>query len=494
MAYPTTQPLKIKINGVDRTSSIPVGSIDIENVLTKQIDTSRFLVEDGGGFGISDLQTVIISNPAETVRYFAGLIESFDVLSRGPRLDYPLTMVDFTWLLDHPEALVNAEYTDQDDSAIIDAFMDAAAPDIEDTTYVKTVRSSLERQQYSRMTPRQALDALAEITGADWYVDEGPGPGAQLAYLHYFATEENTAPYSLSNAPDDVTSFGYTDLVDTHLAASANLIEVVGGEYLSTDQTIYLANDGTQTNVQLPFKCSAPDGQSAIQVWVNDGTDGTPVWTAKTVGTGYIHDISDYDCLNFFQEKYLEFATAPPELELAVKITCRYWIPLRQRVRDYVSYANYGRWMADKIVDANITDKDTAKKRAKIELARRAATQVSYTLNTLEPGLRSGQHVRLVNAARGVDDTFLIQRVVTRSLGGGYASFAVELGLYNPNLVDIIAALKRAESGATWGADDVLDELLENAEAVGVADTASETASSGPYLWDAFNWGFGVWG
>ena len=494
MAYPTTQPLKIKINGVDRTSSIPVESIDIENVLTKQIDTSRLLVEDGGGFGISDLQSVIISNPAETVRYFTGLIESFDVVSRGSLLDYPLTMVDLTWLLDHPKALVNAEYTAQDDSAIIDACMDTAAPDIEDTTYVKTVRSSLERQQFPRMTPREVLDALAEISGADWYVDEGPGPGAQLAYLHYFATEENTAPHYLSDAPDLSASFGYTDLLDTHRAASANLIEVVGGEYLSSDQTIYQGNDGRQTNVQLPFKCSAPDGQSAIQVWVNDGTDAVPVWTAKTVGTGYIHDISDYDCLNFFQEKYLEFAAAPAELELAVKITCRYWVPLRQRVRDYVSYAAYGRWMADKIVDANITDKDTAKRRAKVELAKRAATQISYTLTTLEPGLRSGQHVRLVNAARSLDDTFLIRRVVTRFLGGGYASFDVELGLYNPDLIDVIVALKRAERGVTWGADDVLDELLENPETVSVADAVNSTASSAPYTWDNFNWDFGVWG
>ena len=494
MAYPSTQPLKIKINGVDRTSSIPAHSIEIENVLTKQIDTARFQVEDGGGFGISDLQEVVISNVAETVRYFGGYIESFEILSRGSLLDYPLVMVDYTWLLDHPVALVNDEYLAQSDSAIIDDFMDAAAPDIEDTTYVKTVRSSLERQQYPRMTPKDVLDALAEISGADWYVDEGPGPGAQKAYLHYFATEESTAPHYLSGAPDLVNSFGYQDLLDTHRAASANLIEVVGGEYLSADQTIYQGNDGRQINIQLPFKCSAPDGQSAIQVWANDGTDVAPNWTAKTVGTGNIHDISDYDCLIFFEEKYLEFAVAPPELELAVKITCRYWVPLRQRVRDYVSYANYGRWMADKVVDANITDKATAKQRGKVELAKRAAAQVSYTLTTLEPGLRSGQHVRLVNAARSLDDIFLIQRVTTRFLGGGYASFDVELGLYNPDLIDIIVALKRAGSGATWGADDVLDELLEFAEAVGMADAVSKTASSGPYLWDAFDWGFGVWG
>lgn len=491
---PTTQPLKIKIDGVDRTSSIPAGSVEIINVLTKQVDSARLVVENGGSFSIADLQAVVISNPAETVRYFSGLIESFDVLSRGPFLDYPLSMVDNTWLLDHPAALVNAEYLAQSDSAIIDDFMNAAAPDIQDTTYVKTVRASLERQQYPRMTPREVLDALAEASGADWYVDEGPGPGAQKAYLHYYATEENTAPHSLSDAPDNAANFGYNRLVDTHHAASANLIEVVGGEYLSTDQTIYQQNDGRQTKVQLPFRCSAPVGQSSIQVWVNDGTDGAPNWTAKTVGTGYIHDITDYDCLNFFQEKYLEFAVAPPELELAVKITCRYWIPLRQRVRDYVSYANYSRWMAYKIVDANITDKDTAKKRAKVELAKRASTQTSYTLTTMEPGLRSGQHVNLVNAARSLDDTFLIQRVATRFLGGGFASFNIELGLYNPDLIDIIVGLKRAERGATWGADDVLDELLENNEAVSVADAVSSAASSGPYLWDAFNWDFGVWG
>jgi len=499
MTYPTTQPIMIKINGVDRTSLIDVFSIVIENVITKQVDTARFTLRGGGGLGLADLQEVVISNPAGTLRYFGGFIESLREVSRGPKLDYNITCTDYAWLLDHPAALVNAEYINQDDSAIIDDFMDEACPDIEDNTYVSTVRSSLERQRYPRMKPRQVLERLAEISGADWYVDYGPA-GAQKAYLHYFKTEENPAPFELSDAPDLVTSFPYSDLLPDKRAVSANLIEVVGGDYLSNDQTFYLTNDGDKDKLLLPIRCNAPTGQSGIQVWRNDGSDEVPSWTALTVGTGYIHSLDNYGCLHYFEEKFIEFASPPPNLTKSVKVGARYRIPLRQRVRDYVSYAAYGRWMADTIMDTNITDQDTAKKRGRMELAKRAATQVSYTCSAYEPGLKAGQYIRLVNTARSLDDYFLIQRVVTRFLGAGHARFDLELGLYNPDLIDTIVALKRLER-PEWTEGEVLVEILDIKEDMDISDGATASGRGTAYYWaphspdsqeakwDHFTWG-----
>jgi hypothetical protein len=161
MGAPSTRPLKITIDGVDVTESVePVSEIEIEDVLTRRIDTVRLPVQNGEPFGISDLQEVIIRNPAGTVRYFGGLIESFERFSRGPLLDYVIAGVDFSVLLGRPAALVNAEYEGEDDSAIIADFMPEAAPEIEGVTYVKTVQPAVAKQQYPRMTPQEVLDAL----------------------------------------------------------------------------------------------------------------------------------------------------------------------------------------------------------------------------------------------------------------------------------------------------------------------------------------------
>jgi len=50
--------LEISIAGTDRASYVPIDSIEIDNVLTRQIDTARFRVEDGSGLSLQELQEV----------------------------------------------------------------------------------------------------------------------------------------------------------------------------------------------------------------------------------------------------------------------------------------------------------------------------------------------------------------------------------------------------------------------------------------------------
>ena len=171
MTYPTTRPVKIKIDGSDRTAKIPDWSIQITGVITRQIDTCSFTIEDGGALGITELDEVIISNPAESVRYFAGYITVLGKVPAGVRADLPCTGQDYTYLLD--KVIVNEKYSAQTDAAIIADLFSTYRSEIEATTYVEALLTATQLPEitFNRVTLKQALEMLADMSGGDWYVD-----------------------------------------------------------------------------------------------------------------------------------------------------------------------------------------------------------------------------------------------------------------------------------------------------------------------------------
>jgi len=330
------QPVKITIDGTDRTASIPVETIHIVNVLGKQIDSASFVVENGGAMSLAELQGVIISSTSGDTRYFAGYIHSLAGHSRGPFLDYEIECVDYSWDCGHAETLVDGTYTTKSDQWIIQNAVATCIPDIDCTTYVDEVLADTVSREYVQQQPRDVLDDLAELAGAEWYVDYDQK-------LHYFAAGTNTAPHSLSDTFDLAASFPYDDLVDTTIAPTANKVIVIGAGTVTATRT--------------------------------RGAEG-----------------------------------------------------------------DYNRWLITVLKDNNLTTTAQAEAAGDAYLLAAAAAP-SYALTARQPGLRSGQDVTLVNAARSVDAAFEIKRVTTKFLGGGYASFGVECGRYVSGLSDLFRGM-----------------------------------------------------
>ena len=334
------RPLKITVNSTDRTSSIPVDTVRIANVLGKQIDTASFVVENGGVMGLAELQEVIISSLDGGTQYFAGYIFSLAEHSRGPLLDYEIECIDYSWDMEHPETLVDGTFASKSDQWIIQNEVATCIPDIDCTTYVEEVLADTVSIEFDQETPRRVLDRLAKLAGAEWYVDYGPGPGGKNACLHYFDAGTNTAPFSLSDAPNLATSFPYDrgSLVKLTEAPSANKVIVIGVGTVTATRT--------------------------------RGAEG-----------------------------------------------------------------DYGRWLIAVLKDNNLTTTAQAEAAGDAFLLAAAAAP-SYSLVTRQVGLRSGQDVTLVNAARSLDAAFEIKKVTTRFLGNGYARFDVECGKYIAGLSD----------------------------------------------------------
>lgn len=499
MTYPATVKPKILINGNDYSSHvwISLSDIVIESILTRQVDKCNFIM--GDVYGLSPAfkewdEVVITDENAGSVRLFGGYVQQIDYLltPTGNRLDATVRCADYTCLLDH--VIVKRQWlTPTADSQIIADMFSAYLPEIDYTTFVATV-TTIEKLRLNRLTLRNCMDLVAQMSGADWYVDYDKK-------LHFFNVENNPAPYALADSPDLVTTYPYFNMkVNKDGTGVINRVEVVGGYYLSDDQTFYIAGNGVDTKLSLQFRTSAPVGQPSILVWRNDGTYAVPVWTPMTVLVGYIDTLTANDqVLDYYQERVLEQLNPWPNLPNAVKITGRYSIPLLTRFTDDGSFQYYGRYFDAVITDADIVDKQTARLRALGLMAQSALSLTAVSCDIYQPGLRAGMNLGITNVAEGVNGLFYTQKVSTRIKTGGYIVSSLDTGVYRPDLLDLIIwTARNAKSTASWRDDEVLEEVIQVNDNLILAEAFSMSTSNGPYKWGpsagALKWSFGKWG
>ena len=485
--------LSLTINAVEMKSylDLEANTVNIQSILTRQYDTCEIkLFNVPNTVTIQNWQEVIITDNAQ--RIFAGLITKIEPTESALTydLDYSISCVDYSKLLE--TVVVQAtKYTSKTDAYIINDLFTDYLSEIDATTYVDEL-STLTSVQFSRKTLKDALDFICGLTGADWYVDYDKK-------LHYFKSEDTAAPYSFSDTPDLLTTFPYYGLVKTDDGSGTfNVVEVVGGNYRSADETIYLPGTGQHNRISLPFKYQAPTGQTAVQIWRNDGTEGTPVWTPMTVKVGYIGELSGADdVLYYFQEAVIEQTAVWPSLPNAVKLTGQYEIPLRTRARNQASIDLYGREIYYVYTDSSIVDKTVARLKGNQLLIESALGKQYYSWYCQKRRLRAGMTVGMKNDAMVIDTSYLIQKVNTDIGIAGAVEVSVEAGNYNPDLVDVLLALKRASTPTMpYREDEVTDVLITDAEELELFETVGAvTTHTGTYQWDdGCKWGFAKWG
>ena len=501
MVYPNTTDLKITIGGDDVTAYVPrngdalkgLPPLVIEQEMGRDIDEASFGLADASALSIQEWDEVIITNDAETERYFAGYLMGLESAPANTEIHYICDCLDYTAILE--KAIINEEWEDTADNTILGNIKTNAEPALTAFDFATNVTNlgTVAFLRLARRTVRDALEELADRVGAEWYIDYNKN-------LHWFSVEAADAAYSISDDPDlsaDYPCGELRRLVDGHEVI--NRVTIVGGDYLSGDVTHEYAGDNQQVRFTLPYFYREPT-TGTILIDKNTGSDVSPSWSAQTVGIKYIDDAASpaKNVLFAFQERFVEFATAPSNLARAWRITARYQIPLRTRVRSDDSYDRYGQWLEGVIVDSDIKDKTEAQTRGKYYLAANALAKTVFSCKVYEPGLRAGEIIRLVNDNLGVDDSYFIRSLTRRFPGGGHIIDELELGDYIADLFVLMAQLARkAEGRATWRDDEILDELLQYAELLSLSEATSVTATSTPYTYlggaNDFNYGFGVY-
>lgn len=482
----------LKIEAVDKTSLWRAVDSKIKSVITKRIDTATLIFDDP--ITITEWDEVIISNQGETVRYFAGFITLIQPDVVGIDVVWKCRAQDYTVLLD--KTIASDIYEGMTDKEIIiDAFT-TYLPEVTTATYIEE-SVTFDRLVANRWTLRRLLDTLSASSGFDWYVDYDKK-------LHYFAKETNAAPFGLSTSPDGSTTYPFKmKSYKSDATKIINRVIVEGGTFLSGDTDWEFPANGTQVNVQIDYRFWPQDGDTIIDVFINTGTDGVPIWTEKTVGVDNVDDLTSYNVLHNRDEKLLRFAAGhkPSNLDRAVKLSGRSLARVILSTDSDASFAKYNRWFEDKIQDESIESLAVAEQAGKAVLAEFAFAREQGVAEITEDGLASGMLIPLVDSVRGLNDNYLIHSLTTRFKGGQLAIYDIQFGEYNPDLIDIILSLKRAATAPLQQSDDeVLHKLIEMVlDRVGVedADTTLTTHLTEAYKWgvdaDELVWSFSTW-
>ena len=76
----------------------------------------------------------------------------------------------------------------------------------------------------------------------------------------------------------------------------------------------------------------------------------------------------------------------------------------------------------------------------------------------------------------------MIQKVTATIDINGMGSYAIDVGVYNKTLADVILALaKKSTASPAWNDDEVLDEILNKSENISVSEIPALSYSSSPY-------------
>jgi len=314
-------------------------SIIIDSLLSRRVDTAKLILEGTNDVGrdiIEKTDEIIIYNDDESRKLFAGLVSKVSKRLEGITLLFHLSCQDYTILLD--TAIVNKVYENETGQAIIQDLFTTYLPEVTTATYIDDDGLTYSRIVFNRKTLREALENLAANAKFDWYVDYDKD-------LHYFAAEKNVAPFNLSDDPDNSATYPYRHFTyDRDASKIINRVLVEGGSYMSSNTEFELPANNQTTEFLMPYRMHKSDDQSELLVWVNDGTDEVPSWTAQGVGIDHIEVLGGaIDVLHNYNEKLLKFGTAPPDLTRAIKVEGRYDVPILMRMRSEDSYSILGR-------------------------------------------------------------------------------------------------------------------------------------------------------
>lgn len=426
--------IRLKIDGTDLTSSL-FEDWSIEDNAYGVLDNAQFTLDDpNNSIGVVEGKEVIIEDWSDnTVRYFGGVLTEVTRTTYGFGRRLACKALDWTFVLER--ALASETYRGKSDQYIIGEntaspkgifeISDADLSDFDASTYVQEGIANTQFQQYKRENIRDIMDALAEAAGFVWWVDH-------FKQVHYQPLTYESHAFTLSDSPDDSTSFAAMAL--RHFRDISRLVNAVTveGAYtrllyddLATGRDIYSA-DGVATKFVLePW--AAKEDEDRILVYRNTNTNASPTWTQKTVGQAGRDSLSDYDTLWDPGARTLEWASAPPNFANSFKIEGDLLFRLIQKEVDQASVDTFGREYGYSVRDESLTSEKEVELRAQAELRKRSGAAERITLRTTKDGIDAGKLLSVVNTTLGIDDDYLVTKVVTRMLGGTTAEYEVQL-------------------------------------------------------------------
>ncbi len=472
------QNVTVWLDGVDITRHIKKNTLSIEDILTKEVNTCMFALEDPDDFPRVGQECIVYYRASEVATpeiIFAGYIEEApQERIAHDKYVYDVTCSDYTQELNKRN--VTEVYESMSAGDIIKDIINNYATSL--GTYYVQDGPTVDYIAFNYKYPLECIEEICELTGYDFYVD-------YQRNIHFFSSETYEAPYEL----DETSSSGdYKDLVITiNKSELQNVATVRGGYELSDLYTQEEVADGVQESFTLRYKPYAP-----ISVYVDVGGG----YSQKTVGIDNIDPTGTDFVVNVSEKVIKNSDYAVLSSGHKIKVTYKYKKPILAYKEDYASIAAMieyeggdGIHEAPLIVDDTIETKEQARARAEAQLLDNSNPIVEGTFITTQHGYKSGQILTINLPSRNINNRqYLIQEVASTSLGMGKFEYEVTFATKLKGLTDYLIQLHKDSRKVFERTDEILDLLKRiDAESFIVDDDsltkALRNTTSSPFKW-----------
>lgn len=462
--YVDVPPARIRINidYIERTKYVQMDSLYIENVLTSEVDTCTFIVKKVVGSTRLNYNPTIGNDVTITFQHekiFGGVITKITQRADSYGIvEFVIECCDYTRFLDR--RLVADTYSGMTVNAIIASIASTYLDGF--TTDNVSCSLTLDYVGFNYISVSKAFSELAELTKHDWYIDYNKD-------IHFFAKDSRNAPFNLE---DDTNTYILESLqLKQDNSQLRNVIYVRGGEYLADTFTTEIKCDGTKTIYEIPYKYQ---GLSVTTSAEGGAGTGRPL----TVGLDDIDSADLYDVLWNYQEKIVKFRDArKPNNGNVLRIGGRPYLPVRIKTSNRASVEEMKTTEGGTgeyeyvVIDASIKTKTAALERADAELESYQNTLVEGEFSTHKDGLRAGQQILINSTMHEVNDTYLINRVITRIVANDLMKYDVSVVTTKTyGIIEFLQDLLISENKR-------LSEQGENVETVDVVESVDESFS-----------------
>lgn len=378
---------KGEVSFTDRKQYIKWDSLQIDQALTKEVDTIQFEVLKYASLPYLPEAEDEVQVLDGATKIFGGYLVNVEEKAEvNGEILYSCMGRDYTHLLNRK--LVSKTYTGQTELQIIqDLIANYAASGL--TTVNVSGANTIAKIAFDNQSVASVIQKLADIFNKDWYIDYDKD-------VHYFGKSDNAAPFSLTDTSDNYIFSSLKVKRDT--TQIKNSVKVEAGDELSTS-TFYdkYIGDGQQHTFKASYQYA--------------NTTATINGVAKTIGIDGINDFTTKDILYNFQNFTFRVDPAVPVPSgQQIVFGGNFYFPITTVLDEAVSISTYGRREAA-IVDKSIKDRTTARNRAKAEIYAFANPVKEGSFETYTSGLRPGQKIIISSALRGWSDSFLINGV-----------------------------------------------------------------------------------
>lgn len=494
-------PVIIKCNSVDISSSVDWKSIDCVSQLTKDVGTLKFNVRMGSGqtYPAKTVPAVgdIISLYDSTGLIFGGTVTETEATIEGLMLTWQITCTDWGYLFNG--VLVKKNYAQQDPHDIVlDIVANFAAGKGFTTNHVQYGNFLIPSIKFNYQQPSKALQSLANLIGWDWYIDPNKDIHFFLGDVDNGVGTGGVAPISV-DATSGKIEWNSLD-VNLNITNMQNSVYVIGGTYTKTF-TASTTIDTFKTDGVTQFFSVSYAYEANATAFDTVPFTVTLNGVSQTIGIANKDDPASFQVMYNDAQRWIQFTAGAPSAGQTVKAFGSAKVPIVAHASDSASVTTYGEYQGV-VTDSKILSVPEAQQRATAQILQFGHPVFDVKFNTLVPGLAIGQAITVNLSAFGINKQLIIKRIEAVGYApgpNGMLEYQVEcLGSDNVTFTDLMQSILQQEANQTTVDDSTVTEDLQVIpEPLTITDVLTPTTSSRPYHYgnvaSQIRWGFFTW-